>query len=101
MVKVCSINSIFQQVLKYTEDLLYEKTNINSFNAVRGERHLNSNFLVWTGLRQAVPLSLRTHPSTFNVALYWENFKCREYYRCLIKHKYEKPKKWAKLWGRI
>ena len=85
----------FSKGIKYTEDLLYEKTNINSFNTVRGERHLNSNFLVWT--RQAVPLSIRTHPATFNVVLDWENFKCRDYYRCLIKHKYEKPKKWVKL----
>ena len=32
----------FSKGIKYTEDLLYEKTNIDSFNAVRGERLLNS-----------------------------------------------------------
>ena len=26
-----------------------------------------------------------------------ENFKCRNYYSLLIKFKYEKPKKWAKI----
>ena len=34
---------------------------------------------------------------TFNVVLDLENFKCCDYYRFLIKLKYERPKKWAKL----
>ena len=47
------------QGIKYTEDLLYDKTNIDSFNISEGEKSLNSNFLTWTGLRHAVPLNLR------------------------------------------
>ena len=38
-----------------------------------------------------------THPPTFSAVLDCKNFKCRDYYRFLIKCNYEKPKKWAKL----
>ena len=31
--------------IKYTKDLLNDKTNIDSFNTFEGERFLNSNFL--------------------------------------------------------
>ena len=31
--------------IKYTKDLLSDKTNIDSFNTFEGERFLNSNFL--------------------------------------------------------
>ena len=65
-------------------------------NIFEGEKSLNSNFLTWTGLRHAVPLNLRTHPHSFTVTLDLENFKCRNY-SLLIKFKYEKPKKWAKI----
>ena len=82
--------------IKYTKDLLYDETNIDSFN-IFGEKSLNSNFLTWTGLRHAVPLNLRTHPHSFTVTLDLENFKSRNYYSLLIKFKYEKPKKWAKI----
>ena len=44
-----------------------------------------------------MPLNLRTHPHSFTVILDMENFKCRNYYSLLIKFKYEKPKKWAKI----
>ena len=53
--------------------------------------------MAWTGLRQSVPLNRRKHPPTFNVVLDLENFKCRDYYRFLIKLKYERLKKWVKL----
>ena len=53
--------------------------------------------MTWTGLRHAVPLNLRTHPHSFTVTLDLENFKSRNYYSLLIKFKYEKPKKWAKI----
>ena len=85
------------QGIKYTEDLLYDKTNIDSFNISEGEKSLNSNFLTWTGLRHAVPLNLRTRSPFFTVILDMENFKCRNYYSLLIKFKYEKPTKWAKM----
>ena len=83
--------------IKYTKDLLYDKTNIDSFNIFEGEKSLTSNFLTWTGLRLAVSLNLRTHPHSFTVILDIENFKCRNYYSFLIKFKYEKLKKWAKI----
>ena len=55
---------------------------------LKEKRFLNFNFLAWTGLR---------HPPSFTVVLDPENFKCRDYYSFLIKFKYEKPKKWAKI----
>ena len=58
---------------------------------------LNFNFLTWTGWRHAVPLILCTHPHSFTVTLDLENFKYRNYYSLLIKCKYEKPRKWAKI----
>ena len=70
--KSVSYKHFFSKGIEYTEDLLYEKTNIDSFNAVRGERLLNSNFLTWTRLRQSVPLNRQTRPPTFNVVLDWE-----------------------------
>jgi len=33
----------------------------------------------------------------FDNILDLENFKCRDYYRLLVKQKYEKPSKWTKL----
>ena len=79
--------------IRYTKDLLYDKTNIDSFNILKEKSlSVNSNFLTWSGLRHAVPLNLRTHPAySFTVTLDRENFKCRNYYSLLIKFKYEKP----------
>ena len=50
-----------------------------------------------TGLRQSVPLKLRFHMPDVENIFDLENFKCRDYYHYLIKQKYEKPNKWAKL----
>ena len=90
----------FDNNIIYTTQLLYEMTNIESFNVVRDSGLSNSNFLVWTGLRQSVPLRLRVHVPNFERSfeniLDLENFKCRDYYH-LIEQKYEKPNKWAKL----
>jgi len=72
-------------------------TNIDSFNFVRDAGLKNSNFLIWTGLRQSVPLRLRVHMPNFENILDLEDFMCRDYYHLLIKQKYEKPSKWAKL----
>ena len=33
------------QGIKYTKDLLYDKTNLDSFNISEGQKSLNSNFL--------------------------------------------------------
>lgn len=72
-------------------------TNIESFNVVRDAGLKNSNFLVWTGLRQSVPLKLRFHMPNVENIFDLEKFKCRDYYHYLIKQKYVKPNKWVKL----
>ena len=72
-------------------------TNIESFNVVKDAGLKNSNFLVWTGLRQSVPLKLRFRMSNVENIFDLENFKCRDYYHYLIKQNFEKPNKWAKL----
>jgi len=95
-VKVCFINNIFQKVLSIPK-IYFIMTNIDSFDTFERERFLNFNFLTWTGLRHAVPLNLRTHPPSFTVVLDPENCKCCDYYSFLIKFKYEKPKKRAKI----
>ena len=87
----------FDNNIIYTTQLLYEMTNIESFNVVRDSGLNNSNFLVWTGLRQLVPLRLRVRVPNFANIFDLENFKCRDYYHLLIEQKYEKPNKWAKL----
>ena len=69
----------FDNNIIYTTHLLYE-----SFNAVRDARLKNSNFLVWTGLRQSVPLKLRVYVPNFEHIFDLENFKCRDYYLALI-----------------
>ena len=81
----------------YTTHLLYDMTNIESFNVVKDAGLKNSNILVWTGLRQSFPLKLRFHMPDVENIFDLENFKCRDYYHYLIKQKYEKPNKWAKL----
>jgi len=55
----------FDNNIIYTTHLLYEMTNIESFSVVRDAGLKNSNFLVWTGLRQSVPLKLRVHEPNF------------------------------------
>ena len=57
----------------------------------------NSNFLVWTGLRQSVPSKLRVNIQNFKTVNDLENYKCKNYYAHLIKFMYEKPGKWEKL----
>jgi len=87
----------FNMNIKYTNDLLFDKSNIESFNVLRSEGLTRSNFLVCTGLRQSVPLKLRIDISNFKVILDWESLKCHDYNCFLIKQKLEKPSKWVKL----
>ena len=87
----------FENNIKYTTDLLYEMSNIASFNVVRGAGLKSSNFLVWTGLRQSVPLKLRCNVPNLKTTFDLKNFKCRDYYFYLIRQKYERPSKWRKL----
>ena len=90
-------NHFFDNNILYTTNLLYDMTNVESFNVVKDAGLKNSNFLVWTGLRQSVPLKLRFRMSNVENIFDLENFKCRDYYHYLIKQKFEKPNKWAKL----
>ena len=57
----------------------------------------NTNFLVWTGLRQSVPPNLRGNIPDFEEVIDIQNYKCRNYYCHVIKLKYERPRKWDKL----
>ena len=82
----------FDNNIIYTTHLLYEMTNIESFNVVRDAGLTNSNFLAWTGLRQSVPLNLRLRMPNFENVFNLENFKCRDYYHLLIRQKYKKNK---------
>ena len=77
----------FDKNIIYTTQLLYEMTNIESFNVVRDAGLKNSNFLVWTGLRESVPLKLRVYEPNFENILDLEKFKCCDYYHLLIKQK--------------
>ena len=87
----------FNMNIKHANDLLFDKTNIESFNVLRSEGLTRSNFLVWTGLKQSVPLKLRVNVPNFKVILDLESLKCHDYYCFLIKQKLEKPRKWVKL----
>ena len=69
--------------IKYTDDLLFEKNNIESFNTVKQKRLINSNLLIWTGLRKSVPLHLHIRTPFFKMVFDLENFKCRNYYSTL------------------
>jgi len=60
----------------YTTHLPYKMTNVESFNVVRDAGLKNSNFLVWTGLRQSVPFKLRFHMPNFENIFDLEHFKC-------------------------
>jgi len=87
----------FNMNIKYTNDMLFDKSNIESFNVFRSEGLTRCNFLVWTGLRQSIPLKLRVNIPNFKAILDLESLKCHDYYCFLIKQKLEKPSKWVKL----
>ena len=70
--------------IKYTSDLLFDKSNIESFNVLRSEGLIKTNVLVWTGLRQSIPLKLRVNITNFKVILDLESLKCHDYYCFLI-----------------
>ena len=60
-------------------------TNIESFNVVKDAGLKNSNFLVWTSLRQSVPLKLHFHMPDVENIFELANCKSRDYYHYLIK----------------
>ena len=77
---------------------LIKQIYIATFNAVKRQGLTKSNFMTWTGLRQSIPENLRTSTSpNFKVILDLETFQCRNYYSYLMKHVYERPRKWARL----
>ena len=79
-----SFINIFLIIISYTQLICFDMTNIESFNVVKDAGSKNSNFLVWTGLRQSVPLKLRFRMSNVENIFDFENFKCRDYYHDLI-----------------
>ena len=89
--------SHFVKGIKYTKDLLSDRTNIDSFNTVKGKTLIKSNFLVWTGLRHVVPSNLHVNIPDFKAVFDLNNYKCRDYYGYLIKKTYERPRKWSKI----
>ena len=97
MIKVFFYKHYFNMNIKYTNDLLFDKSNIESFNVLRSEGLIKTNVLVWTGLRQSIPLKLRINIPNFKVILDLESLKCHDYYCFLIKQKLEKPSKWVTL----
>ena len=67
-------------------------TNIESFNAVRDAGLKNSNFLVWTGLMQSVPLKLRVYVPNFEHIFDLEKFKLSGLLSSAYKAKIRKTK---------
>ena len=51
----------FNMNIKHTNDLLFDKSNVESFNVLRSEGLIRSNILVWTGLRQSISLKLHVN----------------------------------------
>ena len=62
----------FKTNIKYTNNLFFDKSKIESFNVLRSEGVTRSNFLAWTGLRQSVPLKLRVNIPNSKVILIWK-----------------------------
>ena len=87
----------FNNGVNFTKDLLFDKTNTESFNEMKKRGLTNTNFLVWTGLRQSVPPKIRRKKPDFEEVIDIQNYKCPNYYYLLIKLKYERPRKWDKL----
>ena len=64
---------------------------------VKGQTLIKSNFLAWTGLRNAVPSNLCVNIPDFKAVFDLNNYKCRDYYCYLIKKMNERPRKWNKI----
>ena len=65
--------SFFDYNIKYTTDLLYDTSNIASFNIVSDAGLKSSNFITWTGTSQSVPLKLRCNMPNLNVFFQLKN----------------------------
>ena len=73
----------FNNGVIFTKDLLFDKTNTESFSEMKKQGLTNTNFLVWTGLRQSVPPNLRGNIPDFEEVIDIQNYKCRNYYYSL------------------
>ena len=67
-----SVHTVRKQPSK-VKDILYDKTNTDSFRVMKEQGLTNSNFLVWTGLRQSVPSKLRLNIQNFKTVNDLEN----------------------------
>ena len=57
--------------------MLFNMNNLKSYNSARREGLKSTNFLVWTGIRQAIPPELRTLEANVNELVSLE-FQCGE-----------------------
>ena len=57
--------------------MLFNMNNLESYNSARREGLKNTNFVVWTGIRQAIPPELRTLEVNVNKVVSLE-FQCEE-----------------------
>ena len=48
--------------------MLFNMNNLESYNSARREGLKNTNFVVWTGIRQAIPPELRTLEVNVNIS---------------------------------
>ena len=53
-------NNFFESDIIYVNDLLFELNNIDSYNVILNIMN-KTNFLVWAGLRRAIPSHLKTN----------------------------------------
>ena len=67
----------FDNGVIFTKDLLDDMTNTEPFRAMKEQYLTNSNFLVWTGLRQSVLSNLRVNIQNFKTVIGLENYKCK------------------------
>jgi len=64
----------FNNGVIFTKNLLFNKTNTKSFNEMKKRGLTNTNFLVWTGLRQSVPPNLRSNIPDFEEVIDIQNY---------------------------
>ena len=94
-----SIKNFFDSGIVLVSDLLFNLTNTESFNIIRN-RIDKTNFLIWAGLRHAVPRELKnnTTPRTISLSFDINNNvfdiskkRSKHYYSLLISEKAQLP----------
>ena len=63
LLSVFCIKKYFVKGIKYTNDLLFNINNLESFNIMKQKGIVNSHLLIWTSLRKYVPQHLRENNS--------------------------------------